>query len=357
MMTRLLLALTTLFAWLPPALAAGPPSPRELLTKSRRVVFLGDSITAAGPSVAFFDAWLASQRRDGTPKVINAGLPSETVSGLSEEGHAGGKFPRPDLAERLDRVLDVAKPDLVIACYGMNCGIYQPFDEERFARYQKGMAHLKSRVEKAGAQLILVTPPFYDDQRAPKAFSYNAVLDRYGEWLLGQRKEGWTVIDLHGPMTREVLKRRERDPNFTLQPDGVHPNEDGHWLIAQQVIAAFGDEKGGRGRVAEADAGAAERARVAAAAGSTAREPPAGRLRRSGRTQAAGRRPRPADFRSGTAGRGALHEDSRSPGSGPMSGATEITPAACPAARASRTASGSSARRSSCRSRRSPCPR
>src|SRR2546425_2764856 len=36
---------------------------------------------------------------------LNLGLPSETVSGLSEEGHAGGQFPRPDLLERLARVL------------------------------------------------------------------------------------------------------------------------------------------------------------------------------------------------------------------------------------------------------------
>jgi hypothetical protein len=44
-----------------------------------------------------------------TPTVIDAGPPSETVSGLSEEGHAGGQFPRPDLVERLTRVLAVTK--------------------------------------------------------------------------------------------------------------------------------------------------------------------------------------------------------------------------------------------------------
>ena len=61
-------------------------------------------------------------------RVIDMALPSETVSGLSENGHAGGKFPRPDLLERLDQVLRISRPDVVIACYGMNCGIYQPFN-------------------------------------------------------------------------------------------------------------------------------------------------------------------------------------------------------------------------------------
>jgi lysophospholipase L1-like esterase len=221
---------------------AGQDAPRTLLGQSRRIVFLGDSITAAGLYVAYFDAWLVSQRMEHTPTVIDAGLPSETVSGLSEEGHADGKFPRPDLAERLKRVLAATKPDLVIACYGINCAIYQPFDEGRFKKYQQGIERLKSQVESAGAKLVLMTPPFYDDQRSPRPFAYNPVLDRYSDWLLDRRKDGWLVIDLHGPMTREVRARRVDDPKFTFQPDGVHPNNEGHWFIAQQLIRWFGDE-------------------------------------------------------------------------------------------------------------------
>ena len=221
---------------------ADETNPTKLLQESKRVVFLGDSITAAGQYVAIFDTWIVAQRWKTSPQLINCGLPSETVSGLSEEGHAGGKFPPPDLAERLDRVLTLTKPDLVVACYGINCGIYQPFADERFQRYREGLERLKSQVEKFGAKLILITPPFYDDQRSPKPFSYNEVLDRYSDWLLEQRGKGWQIIDLHGPMTREVQERRKPDPQFTFQPDGVHPNEDGHWFIAQQVIRWFGDE-------------------------------------------------------------------------------------------------------------------
>jgi lysophospholipase L1-like esterase len=230
---------------------AADPAPADLLSKSRRIVFLGDSITAAGQYVAYFDAWLVARRTDSKPEIIDAGLPSETVSGLSEEGHAGGKFPRPDLAERLDRVLAHTNPDLVIACYGINCGIYEPFDEGRFARYQDGIRSLKAKVEQAGARCIFMTPPFYDDQRAPKSFSYDDVLDRYSDWLLERRKEGWLVIDLHRPMSREVRERRAMQPEFTYQPDGVHPNPEGHWLIARQLIGWFGDEPAATAATAE----------------------------------------------------------------------------------------------------------
>lgn len=240
---RTLSSLAILFSATTPVARADAPTPAELLGGAHTVVFLGDSITAAGRYVAIVDAWLAATRGDQAPRTLNLGLPSETVSGLSEEGHAGGKFPRPDLAERLERVLTLTRPDLVVACYGINCGIYEPFDPARFERYQRGMEHLKTAVEKRGAKLILVTPPCYDDQRAPKSFSYNAVLDRYSEWLIHQRQSAWSVIDLHGPMTAELRRRRESETQFTFQPDGVHPNDEGHWFVARQIIVGFGDNR------------------------------------------------------------------------------------------------------------------
>ncbi len=211
---------------------------RDLVFHAKRIVFLGDSITYRGSYVAYFEAWLLTQNLKPMPTVINVGLPSETVSGLSEQGHAGGRFPRPALSERLQRVLDKTKPDLVFACYGINCGIYQPFDETRFKRYQRGIEELDKVVKARGAQLVLLTPPMFDDQVAKKEFSYNNVLDRYSDWLLSKRKEGWLVIDVHGPMMREVARRRQTNPDFTFQRDAVHPNTAGHWLVTQQLIRA-----------------------------------------------------------------------------------------------------------------------
>ena len=219
------------------------PARRELLRQSNRILFLGDSITYAGQYISDFETWMLTQKLHHDTVVINAGLPSETVSGLSEKGHAGGRFPRPDLFERLDRVLAETKPNLVFACYGINCGIYQPFDEQRFTRYQHGIEKLKSKVEKAGATLVLITPPFFDDQRAKKTFSYNAVLDRYANWLMARRDDGWQVVDLHSAMAAEVTRRRITDSRFTFQPDSVHPNSEGQWFMASQLIAWFGDQR------------------------------------------------------------------------------------------------------------------
>ena len=229
-------------AWATCLTAAEPTPPREMVLGAKRIVILGDSITYGGGWVVPFIAWLESEGWTGD--VINMGLSSETVSGLSEEGHAGGKFPRPDLHERLDRVLRVGRPDLVIACYGMNCGIYQPLDEARFAKFKDGMQRLHDAVEKTGAKIIHLTPPVYDrrpDKDGPAGkVDYDAVLDAYSKWLLSKRADGWIVVDIHGPMKSSLAAARAKDPAAVFAPDAVHPNEAGHWAFARGLLTWLG---------------------------------------------------------------------------------------------------------------------
>lgn len=211
---------------------------------ARRILFLGDSITYGGQYVEYFETLLRLRFPDWPGEILNLGLPSETVSGLSEDGHAGGKFPRPDLHDRLARVLAQTQPDLIIACYGMNDGIYLPFDAERFQKFQIGIRKLRAQAATANAHIIHLTPPTFDPvaghRIAPPATDYNGVLDRYADWLLSQRAHGWAVVDLHGPMNRHLAEHRQRDPGYRLAKDGVHPGETGHWLMARPLLRQFG---------------------------------------------------------------------------------------------------------------------
>jgi lysophospholipase L1-like esterase/pimeloyl-ACP methyl ester carboxylesterase len=235
------------------------PSDKEAVLKPlrgvRRIVFLGDSITYAGGYVDAIDTYLFTYAPDQVFELIDIGLPSETVSGLTEANHAGGAFPRPDLAERLDRALEKTKPDLVVACYGMNDGIYQPFDTERFRKYQEGINRLSAKVKKAGARLYLVTPPPFDalpirastrpagqaDYPSGQPFEgYDSALAQYSEWLISQRKSGWNAIDIHTPINAYVAERRKTQPDFTLAGDGVHLDATGHRLIAREILRAWG---------------------------------------------------------------------------------------------------------------------
>lgn len=246
--TRLAFALASLLAGATPGLAADRP-----LEGVRRVVFLGDSITHSGQYIADIEAFLRLDDPKLRVEFLNLGLPSETVSGLSEPGHAGGEFPRPELLERLDRVLARLKPDYVVACYGMNDGIYMPLEEGRFAKYREGMVKLRKRILASGAKLLVLTPPVFDPvpirtntlpaglAAYPKPFEgYDDVLARYSEWLLARRADGWDVVDVHGPMRAYLDEHRRLDPAFRLAGDGVHADATGHWIIAREVLRRWG---------------------------------------------------------------------------------------------------------------------
>jgi lysophospholipase L1-like esterase len=212
----------------------------KLLEGKKTILILGDSITQMGDYVTDFDAWLVKKYPERRFTVINAGVASETISGLSEDNHAGGRFPRPDLHERLERVLEKTKPDLIIACYGMNCGIYKELDDQRAARFQEGNVKLRAAAKKYKAEIVHMTPPIFDNHGSP-GFDYDSVLSAYSTWMVKQRENGWHVVDLHSDMRKKVDQAKASDPKFTVQKDKVHPDGVGHWMMAQPLIAFFGD--------------------------------------------------------------------------------------------------------------------
>ena len=211
----------------------------KLPPEARRIVFLGDSITHSGQYVAYVESYFTLRQPEQKAEFINVGLSSETVSGLSEPNHADGKFPRPDLKERLARVLEQTKPHLVFACYGINDGIYLPFDESRFAAFQTGMKGLHKAVTDAGGKIIHLTPPYFDGTKKGNP-AYVETMARYSQWLLDQRNQGWTVFDIHGPMAEFIMEKRKTEPDFALAGDGVHPNDLGHWLMAREILRGLG---------------------------------------------------------------------------------------------------------------------
>lgn len=246
-------ALTLLSLLAGSGIAAAAEAEGQPLQGIRRAVFIGDSITYAGHYINYIDAYLRIKNPQLRCEFLDLGLPSETVSGLSEPGHAGGQFPRPELRERLDRVLDQTRPGLVVACYGMNDGIYYPFSQARFDKFQEGMRDLRKRAAGVGARVLHVTPPVFDpvpikartlpgglaEYRQPFE-GYDEVLDRYSEWLLAQRASGWDVVDVHGPMKQYLALARARDPAFRLADDGVHASATGHWLMAREILLHWG---------------------------------------------------------------------------------------------------------------------
>ena len=226
-------------------------SRRFLLKDGQKVLLLGDSITNAGGYIQYVDAYLRTRFPAQHFDLYNLGLPSETVTGLSEPDHP---YPRPDVHTRITRALERIKPDVVVACYGMNDGIYYPFSEERFEKYQQSMRDLMARAEGAGAKVVLLTPPPFDPvpmkgkllpAGAPKYSwvapyeRYNDVLARYADWLLTLRPQV-PVGDLQHATMSYLAATRRTEPGFAITGDGVHPNLNGHAVIAVELLNTLG---------------------------------------------------------------------------------------------------------------------
>lgn len=241
---------------------APPPKPKPegvpiaFPLKAKRVLFLGDSITHAGGYVAWIETQCRLQGVSPMPTFYNVGLSSETCSGQTEPAHP---FPRPDVHERLDRVLKRIRPDVVISCYGMNDGIYHPFSEKRFQIYQDGVNRVIKKVHAAGAKLVLMTPPPFDAvplkkrkgalrPAGSKEFAYFAIYEHYdrdviskfAKWIMQQKDRVEMVVDLHTPITKHLAEQRKQKPDYTLSPDGVHPNPLGHRILGDTVLLAWG---------------------------------------------------------------------------------------------------------------------
>ncbi len=230
---------------------AATPAAASLPEDGSVIVFFGDSITQAGHYVEYIDAFLAARHPDLRYRVLNRGISSETLSGTSEPDHAPR---RPCALDRFTRDIVAARPDVLVACFGMNDGNYFPFDPERFTRYQQGVRRLIERTRrKLHARLILLTPPPYDAYARtvldPDAISfgykfpaieYDETLERYSAWLLALHEPGVQVVDVHAAMNRHLRERRDKRVSFRLQDDGIHPTTTGHWIMALTLLEAWG---------------------------------------------------------------------------------------------------------------------
>lgn len=210
----------------------------HLPLQPKRILFLGDSITHAGQYVTYIETYFRTRAANEELEFLNLALPSETTSGLSEPSHAFGAFPRPVLNERLGRVLEMTNPNLVFACYGMNDGIYQALNTERFEAFKIGMRKMHDAIVEHGSEIIHITPPYFDGRIAGN-LPYESTLEHYSQWLIAQRA-GWSVIDLHGPLKRTIAQRLQTDSRFCYADDGIHPGDQGHWMIAKEILLALG---------------------------------------------------------------------------------------------------------------------
>jgi hypothetical protein len=86
---------------------------------------------------------------------------------------------------------------------------------------------LKDKVLGAGAEKFSWMRPYEH---------YDEVLTRYAAWLVTLREKKYTVIDAHAALLKHIATMRKEDPAYCVSADGIHPNANGHLVIALEML-------------------------------------------------------------------------------------------------------------------------
>ncbi len=222
------------------ATAEEPVKPFAKLTPADgdTLVFLGDSITSQALYTQYLETYFYTRYPQLRLKFHNAGVSGDTIA---------------DALVRFDRDVAAYRPKYVTVLLGMNDGAAERFDEALFDTYRANMQTLVEKIRAIGAGPILISPTMYDlraKQLNPKPDSrgrggyYNGVLALYGSWLreFGVDR-GLGFVDAYGPLNSFTQQSRKTEPNFTLVPDGIHPDAGGHMILAYAIASDLGLSK------------------------------------------------------------------------------------------------------------------
>ena len=220
-----------------------------------RILFLGDSITQDGRYISMIETYLWARYPAHEFTIINMGVSAETVSNTTEPGHPR----RPWVHDRIERALEISKPDWVFVCYGMNDGNYFPPRRDIQQAYAAQLERLLERIKPTGAQIVLLSPPPFDPLSKPAknllppgkpVYGYSKTYQLYDDTLialgglalgaLGSQVEYF--IDIHTPIQNYITSARALDPSYKYG-DGVHPPTDGHLEFALAILEGLGEKR------------------------------------------------------------------------------------------------------------------
>ena len=221
---------TTAFAMVLP----GSDSRPVPLKKGDRIVFLGDSITAAGAGakgyVTLIRQTLTEKHKDLGIEVIGAGVSGNKV---------------PDLQRRLEKDVLARKPTVVVIYIGINDVWHGEKDPTRGTtkeNFESGLKEIIGKINSAGARVILCTPSVIGEKTAGDN-SLDAKLDEYSDVSRKVAKDTKSQLcDLRQAFT-DNLKKNNADNKASgiLTSDRVHLNEAGNRFVAEVMLKSLGE--------------------------------------------------------------------------------------------------------------------
>jgi isoamyl acetate esterase len=207
---------------------AGDAAPVPL-QKGERIVFLGDSITAAGAGkkgyITFIKQALDERHKDLNVACLGAGVSGNKV---------------PDLQKRVERDVIAKKPTLVVIYIGINDVWHGERDPARGTpkdRFAAGLKEVIGKITAAGARVVLCTPSVIGEKH-DGSNKLDAQLDEYAAVSRGVARElKVPVCDLRKAFLEHLKKNNpENAEKGILTNDRVHLNEAGNRFVAAAML-------------------------------------------------------------------------------------------------------------------------
>ena len=217
-----LVASLALFAFNLPARAEGGIMVKE----GQKVAFMGDSITAQGWEV-----------QGGYVQLVAAGLKTLGVNIVPIPAGVGGNTSK-NMLSRLDHDVLSQKPDWLTLSCGVN-DVWHGADGVALDPFEKNITSIVDQAQAAGIKVVILTATVIGEDLSNEA---NKKLIPYNDFLRKLARERNLPIADENQAFQDAIKATPQAPGTQLltHDDGVHPDSNGHVVMARTLLAAFG---------------------------------------------------------------------------------------------------------------------
>jgi lysophospholipase L1-like esterase len=203
-----------------------------VLKPGARVAICGDSITEQRLYSRFIEDYLLVCTPELDARIVQLGWSGERAPGF---------------ADRLENDLLWFKPTVVTLCYGMNDGLYKPYESATGKTYSDAMTRIVDRIKAAGALPVIGSPGVVDgvafrrDNITPAVYNDTLARLRDLDRELALDKSA-VFADVFDHMMLVMVKAKAaKGPEYDVAgTDGVHPRENGHLVMAYAFLKAMG---------------------------------------------------------------------------------------------------------------------
>ena len=204
-----------------------------------RVAFVGNSITDGGHYHSYI--WLYYMTRFPMSRMwmANCGIGGDTAE---------------NILARLDGDVFAKRPNVITLTFGMNdSGYYEyngdnaeAFGNKQVAKSRENFLKIERRLkELPDTRMVMIGTSPYDQT---STFNDNIFKNKnnYMQRIIAfqdsaARANGWEMVDFNQPMVDINAREQAKDPKFTLiGNDRVHPDNDGHMVMAYLFLKAQG---------------------------------------------------------------------------------------------------------------------